>query len=255
MYYGYGLEGMIAGLIGQIAMTVLIPSLITIIANWRIYKKMGYPGWYGIIPLYNSYILYKDLYGDGWLFWLTLVPVYNIYVIFRANTDWAHNFGKSTAFGVGLCVLGPIFNLILAFGGAEYESQHYSMGSFPSARESTSEMPRQPAKRPQTKQLPASAAASRNQRTTIPPFQERRCCICNRSIDDGYSVLFTNDYGAEARIDENCGRALDVLANGENPQSVQRAMDFMQGRLSTVDPKVAAYLKKYIKAGEDFLFQ
>lgn len=95
-----------------------ISTLITIImavANWMIFKKMGYQGWEGIIPFYNTYILFKELYGNGWKFLTLLIPFYNIYVIVKLYIDLAHAFNQSTGFGVGLIFLAPIFLCILGF--------------------------------------------------------------------------------------------------------------------------------------------
>lgn len=48
-----------AGLIALIATVVLV------IANWKIFKKAGEPGWAAIVPFYNSYIFAKITWGNG----------------------------------------------------------------------------------------------------------------------------------------------------------------------------------------------
>ena len=127
-YFMYQLSQMNGGLLRTILMFHLIFSVVQIVALWRIFSKMGYPGWYSIIPYFKNYILYRELYGDGWLFFLASIPVVRLYFIFKFHTDLAHNFGKSTAFGVGLSVvvLSSIFYPILGFGSATYERVTYS---------------------------------------------------------------------------------------------------------------------------------
>ena len=45
----------------MVTMSVMILALyvITVIAYWQIFKKAGEKGWKSLIPLYNSYIMYK----------------------------------------------------------------------------------------------------------------------------------------------------------------------------------------------------
>lgn len=83
---------------------------------------------------------------------------------------------------------------------------------------------------------------------TIPPFQENRCCICNSELGGKHAVLFRADSGAEARIDYDCARKLNTMLKGTQRQEIAVAGKYMMSRLDAVDPKVAAYLKKYIKA-------
>lgn len=57
----------------------LIIGILTLVAEWMIFKKMGRQGWEGIVPIYNTYVLCQELYGNGWKFLLLLIPIYNIY--------------------------------------------------------------------------------------------------------------------------------------------------------------------------------
>ena len=92
----------------------IIATVASLVASWIIFKKMGRQGWEGIIPIYNTYIICEELYGNGWKFLLMLIPFYNIYFMFKMYIDWAHAFNKSTGFGVGMVFLPFIFQLILA---------------------------------------------------------------------------------------------------------------------------------------------
>ena len=94
--------------------------IISLVATWMLFVKMGRAGWEGIIPLYNTYVLFKELYGNGWKMLLLLIPLYNIYVAIKFNIDLAHAFGKTTGFGIGLIFLNTIFMCILGFDSSTY---------------------------------------------------------------------------------------------------------------------------------------
>lgn len=96
----------------------IIATVISLAANWMIFKKMGRQGWEGVVPLYNNYILCEELYGNGWKFLCILIPLYNIYFLIKLYIDWAYAFHKSTGFAMGMLFLPFIFQLILAFDNA-----------------------------------------------------------------------------------------------------------------------------------------
>ena len=64
----------------------LIISILTLVAEWMIFKKMGRQGWEGIVPFYNTYVLCQELYGNGWKFLLLLIPIYNIYFVIKITS-------------------------------------------------------------------------------------------------------------------------------------------------------------------------
>lgn len=102
---------------GIISLAIMI---VTLAANWRLYQKMGRQGWESIIPLYNVYVQFEVLYGNGARMFLLLIPFYNIYVAIKLQIDLAHAFNKTTGFGWGLVFLNTIFICILGFGDAQY---------------------------------------------------------------------------------------------------------------------------------------
>ena len=114
----------------------------------------------------------------------------------------------------------------------------------PDARENTPPMPIPPVPdKPQTFDLPE----------TIPAFQERRCCICDRELGSRHAVLFRLDSGAEARIDYDCAHRLNTVVKDPERREIAAAGHYIMSRLDDVDPLVAAYLKKYIKAAAERL--
>ena len=87
---------------------------------WRIFEKMGREGWEGIIPFYNLYVLFDELYGSGWKMLLLLIPIYNIYVAVKFNIDLSHAFHLHGAYAIGLLFLPVVFYPVLGFGDAVY---------------------------------------------------------------------------------------------------------------------------------------
>lgn len=128
-------------LVSSLIQVVII--LLNIIGLFKIYQKMGKPGWKGIIPFYNMYGLYDELW-DKKYFWGYLLAqavmlnpsspsgllfsvadlvlsVAMIVVVMKLYIKLAKAFGKGTGFGVLTFFFAPICLAILGFGSAEYE--------------------------------------------------------------------------------------------------------------------------------------
>ena len=93
---------------------------VCIAALWKIFEKVGKPGWVAIIPFYNTYVLIQIIGRPGWWFLLMFIPLVNIVISFIISIDIARCFGKDFGFGVGLAFLPFIFLPILAFGDAKF---------------------------------------------------------------------------------------------------------------------------------------
>lgn len=94
--------------------------ILLIVAKWKIYEKAGEEGWKSIIPFYNDYILYKIVWGNGWLFLLLCIPIVNAVISIICMVKLSKAFDQSGAFAVGLIFLPNIFLLILGFGSYTY---------------------------------------------------------------------------------------------------------------------------------------
>ena len=112
----YGSEDALAAgsalLIGLISVAVCVATLIGL---WKIFQKAGYQGWESIIPFYNTYVLCDIVFGNGLLFLITFVPYVNVVFIYIIYFKLAGVFNKSTAYGLGLVFLSPIFIIMLGF--------------------------------------------------------------------------------------------------------------------------------------------
>ncbi|MCB0402207.1 MAG: hypothetical protein KDD41_08990 [Flavobacteriales bacterium] len=90
------------------------------ICLWKIVEKGGNPGWTGIVPIYNMFILAKMAQKPEWWGALVLIPyagiVFQIWIWNRV----VKRFGYSEGFTVGIVLLPIVFLPILAFGDAQY---------------------------------------------------------------------------------------------------------------------------------------
>ena len=87
---------------------------------WKIFVKAGEPGWASIVPFYNTYVLFKITWGNGWLFLLSLIPFVNVVILIITFVKLAQAFGKGGGFAAGLILLSFIFLPILAFDSSDY---------------------------------------------------------------------------------------------------------------------------------------
>lgn len=119
-----GLGGVMAGFSAVSIILSLIPAILLIVAQWKIFEKAGEEGWKAIIPVYNMVILFKIAGMNPMLLLLLLIPFANIVIALvltiMLDINLAKAFGKGTGFTIGLIFLGFIFQLILAFDSSEY---------------------------------------------------------------------------------------------------------------------------------------
>ena len=114
--------GILAGFFSFfLILLVLACAVLVIVAEWKIFKKAGKDGWKALIPVYNAYTMLQILNMEPMLCFLTLLPGANFMLGIVMNVKLAKSFGKSTGFAVGLILLAPIFEMILAFGDAKYK--------------------------------------------------------------------------------------------------------------------------------------
>ena len=113
----YYMEEAIATIFGSAFFSIISLAIaaVSIIAMWKMFVKAGEEGWAAIIPFYNSYVLYKISWGNGWYFLLTLIPIAGFVFSIIMTVKLAKAFGKGGGFACGLIFLGPIFQCILGF--------------------------------------------------------------------------------------------------------------------------------------------
>ncbi len=94
--------------------------VIYLVAMWKLFTKMGQPGWIGIIPLLNAYGIYKLAGRDWWWVILLLIPCINIVALWFLASDTAKLFGKEIGWTILLFIFPGIGHIILAFGDSQY---------------------------------------------------------------------------------------------------------------------------------------
>lgn len=115
-------------------------GILPIAGKWKVYGKLGMPGWYSIIPVYADYKLCKRVHrGDGsktflmaylivlicsWAFcWVdtvgVLLAIVQLVMTIIVLNDMSHAFGKETGYTIGLIIFGFVFWTMLGFGDSE----------------------------------------------------------------------------------------------------------------------------------------
>lgn len=89
------------------------------ILRWLIYAKAGKHGWAAIIPFYRQIVMYQVCGLSPWLMLFWLLPIIGWFIIgiiaIMKRFCLANEFGRGGFFGLGLLLLPPIFESVLAF--------------------------------------------------------------------------------------------------------------------------------------------
>ena len=130
-----GIMAVLGGFFAIFGIIMMIVGIVTLISQWKIYKKAGKGGWECIIPIYNFVVLLQIVELPVWYILLFLVPIANIYAIFKIYIELAHKFGKSTGFGIATVFFNIICLPILAFSkncvyqGASTDNSYQQMNN------------------------------------------------------------------------------------------------------------------------------
>ena len=122
-------------IIGIIIACIFAYALIVAI-RWKLFTKAGEAGWKALIPGYNVYLTFKLCWTTKW-FWVMLgsivavmigmlipllgpvIYVAGLLVLIFISTffcmQMAKAFGKEESYGLGLMLIGPVFEFMLAF--------------------------------------------------------------------------------------------------------------------------------------------
>jgi len=119
----------LSGALMVVFMVKLAMMVLAIAGSWKVFMKAGQPGWAGLIPIYNLYILLQIAGRPGWWILLCLIPPVNIVIAALVAIDIAKAFGQSAAFGlVLLFLLSGIGYLVLGFGNYRYVGAQTAIG-------------------------------------------------------------------------------------------------------------------------------
>lgn len=136
-------------LIAMVCVTAVL-WLLTAVARWRTFNKMGEAGWKAFVPLYGYYVIYAKcwnkrtavnyvcsvLLSAGFEAGLyhgstetiallctiseLILAIELLYLTVRINFRMAKAFGHGFWFGLGLWLFPFIFTFVLGFGGSKY---------------------------------------------------------------------------------------------------------------------------------------
>jgi len=98
----------------------LIPTILVVVGQAKIFLKAGEHWWGALIPFYSSYVMFRIAMGEGWKFLWLIVPFVNIYFAIKINFDLAKSFGKGVGYGFGLLLLPIVFYPLLGLGSDLY---------------------------------------------------------------------------------------------------------------------------------------
>lgn len=123
-----------------LSVLVLFIGLLPIVGKWKVYGKLGMPGWYSIIPVYAGYKLCERVHRTdegrtflmaylivlicSWVFcWVDTVGVLlalaQLVMDIIVLNDMSRTFGKETGYTIGLVIFGFVFWTMLGFGASE----------------------------------------------------------------------------------------------------------------------------------------
>lgn len=115
------------GLIWLISLAFLV---LTLVGYWKVFTKIGLPGWMGIIPFVNIYMLFKARGQREPVVWLilALIPCIQIIALWFLANDTAELFGKELGWKIFLFLIPGLSHIILGFGGSEAERANIAPG-------------------------------------------------------------------------------------------------------------------------------
>lgn len=127
-------------LLFTLALLALAASLAPVAGKWKVYGKLGMPGWYSLIPVYADYKLCERVHRTdegktflmaylivlicSWVFcWVDTVGVLlalaQLVMDIIVLNDMSRAFGKETGYTIGLVIFGFVFWTMLGFGTSE----------------------------------------------------------------------------------------------------------------------------------------
>lgn len=138
--------------IGWLAAIVIIAYVIVVIGLWKMFDKAGEAGWKALIPIYNTYILFKIswqtkmfwielaimiaaqllyMYGDANLNQMMLIFAYGlsllsaiIQAVLCYNISLA--YGHGIGYFLGIYLLSVVFFPIIGYGPSRYAGNRYA---------------------------------------------------------------------------------------------------------------------------------
>jgi hypothetical protein len=105
-------------------------AVIFLIGYWKVFQKIGLPGWMGIIPFVNVYMLFKARGQRDPILWLilSLIPCINFVAYWFLANDTAEIFDEELGWKLFLFLLPGIAHLVLGFGSMQANPRMIAAG-------------------------------------------------------------------------------------------------------------------------------
>lgn len=118
-----------------VLLVVLALIVVAFAGYWKVFTKIGLPGWMGIIPFVNVYMLFKARGTHEPVVWLilSLIPCINIVAAWMLANDTAELFGKELGWKLFLFFIPGISHLVLGFGSAQVDPSAVAPGIRPNS--------------------------------------------------------------------------------------------------------------------------
>lgn len=119
-----------AGLFAVFGLLWLAFFVLFLVGYWKVFTKLGLPGWMGIIPFVNVYMIFKARgeHEPVVFLILCLIPCVNIIGFWFLASDTAETFGKEIGWKIFLFLLPGISHLVLGFGSAQADPRNIAPG-------------------------------------------------------------------------------------------------------------------------------
>ena len=113
------MEDLLGGFAAVPGVISLVVMALTIFAQWKMFVKMGEPGWACLIPFYNMFVIAKHAFGNGWYMFVQLIPVVGMPWFFMKLFQ---GFGLDTVPAVLLAIfVAPIGMLIFGLNSTPWQ--------------------------------------------------------------------------------------------------------------------------------------
>jgi signal peptidase I len=117
----------------NIVLAIILLIILPYIGFWKLFEKAGRPGWEGIIPLYNVYIMIKLCGRPLWWFVLVLIPGLNLLVMIGILVDFVKSYGKFSLIDHVCAVALPF--IFLPKWGFDKDTKYLGQSTSPEFRE------------------------------------------------------------------------------------------------------------------------
>jgi signal peptidase I len=117
----------------NIVLAIILLVILPFIGFWKLFEKAGRPGWEGIVPIYNIYVMLKLSGRPLWWLALILIPGINLLVMIGILVDFVKSYGKFSLID-HICAVALPF-IFLPKWGFDKDTKYTGASATPAFRE------------------------------------------------------------------------------------------------------------------------